>query len=525
MKNIEVLLKKKTGEEATEPAVNLLDELFTGRSEEEKLALFAFARAELARTLDDAEGFGHFFWCVFGKELPDHAKKWVHDIYAARARGKGSVKEAFRGSAKTTIVTIGFTLFRIGHEPDKANLLIQVSDDIAQTNAGQIADIIENNPGWKACFPYIQPDKQLGWSGSGYQVVDTRYPYADWRAANAGRKDPSLMGIGYRSATIGKRPDGVLVVDDINDLNNTSSPKENEQVLKALTSTIFPFRTPSTWTIFIGTPWTNNDVLSYLKATGEFECTRTPVFDAEGKSVWPERFSEEMIESQKKLSGSIEFARMYLLDLTAAAGAHLKREWLHLYPSEKVYSSWPCYFGVDYASTADKGRRRDRDFFAVAVGRLLPGGGIVLVDGFRDRVSQGEAEQKLKALAEIYSPALIGVESVGKGEEFYGLMLRTSNLPLMPCHTGRRSKGERLEKQMAPLFEYSRAWVSDAETPFIKAFKDEWLLWPNGDHDDTLDAVYWMCSIAQGHLMPRNDTEDFEVKKKSSQSMFMFGRL
>ena len=503
-----------------------IDELLAGRSDEEREALLRFARAELARVLDDEEGFGHFFWCVFGKELPAHAKEWVQDIYAAKAAGKGKVTEAFRGSAKTTIVTIGFTLFRIGHNPERANLLVQVGDDIAEINTGQMADIVEHNPGWRLCFPHIVPDKALGWSSTGYEVMDTRMPYPEWRKLNAGRKDPTLIGLGYRSASlIGKRPDGVLVVDDINDINNTESPKESAGTLRVLTSTIFPARTPGTWTIFIGTPWTNNDVLAYVKATGEFVCSKTPILDASGRSVWPDRFTEESIESQRRVSGSVEFARMYLLDLTAAAGAHLKREWLHRYPAEKIDAGWPCYFGVDYASSADKLKPGDRDYFAIAIGRALPGGGIVVVDGYRDRVSQGEAEQKLKALAEVYRPLLIGVENVGKGEEFYGLMLRTSNLPLMPCHTGRRSKGERLEKQMAPLFEYSRAWVTDAETPFVKAFVDEWVEWPNGDHDDTLDAVYWMCNIAQGHLMPAAEAGGFEHRKRMSQEAFMFGRL
>ncbi len=504
---------------------NGVDSLLEGKSEEQKLTILRLLRAELARTLDDAEGYGHFFWSVFGKELPVHAQEWVRDIYDAHKAGKGKLTEAFRGSAKTTIVTIGFTLFRIGHNPERANLLVQVGDDIAEINTGQMADIIEHNPGWNLCFPDIVPDKQLGWSSSGYEVMDKRYDYSEWRRMNAGRKDPTLIGLGYRSASlIGKRPDGVLVIDDINDINNTESNKENEATLRVLTSTIFPAKTPKTWVTFIGTPWTERDVLAYVKATGEFICTKTPILDSEGNSVWPSRFSLADIESQKKLSGSIEFARMYLLDLTAAAGSHLKKEWLHRYPADKIFSSWPCYFGVDYASSADKKLKGDRDYFAVAIGRLLPGGGIVLIDGYREKVSQGEAEQKLKALAEIYSPALIGVENVGKGEEFYGLMLRTSNLPLMPCHTGRKSKGERLEKQMAPLFEYSRAWITDAETPFVQAFINEWLMWPNADHDDTLDAVYWMCSIAQGHLMPQN-VEEFQVKKKTSQSMLAFGRF
>ena len=501
---------------------NNLDSFLTGKTEDEKNEILRFARSELARTLDDEEGYSHFFWCVFGKELPQHAKEWVKSVYDAKNLRKGRVIEAFRGSAKTTIVTIGFTLFRIGHDPTKANLLIQVGDDTANTNTKAIADIIENNPGWKLVFTNIIPDKELGWSANGYQVKDTSLDYGEWRRKNADRKDPSLLGFGYRSGSlIGKRPTGVLIIDDINDINNTSSQKENEATISVLTSTIFPARTPTSWTIFIGTPWTPNDVLSYVKATGEFIASKTPILN-DGESVWPERFSLEDINSQKAVSGSIEFARMYMLDLSAAAGTHLKREWLHKYPNDKIDVHWPCYFGVDYASAT--AGQTDRDYFALAIGRLTPQGTIIVVDGFRDRVSQGEAEMKLKALADMYRPALIGIENIGKGEEFYGLMLRTSSLPLMPCHTGRRSKADRFEKQMAPLFEYSRAWVSDAQTPFLQAFENEWLLFPNAEHDDTLDSVYWMLTIAQNNIMPV-DTHDFERRKHSSQSIYRFGRF
>lgn len=414
-------------------------------------------------------------------------------------------------------------MFRIGHDPTKSNILIQVGDDTANTNTKAIADIIENNPGWKAVFPHIVPDKDLGWSANGYQVKDSSIEYGEWRKRNADRKDPSLLGFGYRSGSlIGKRPTGVLIIDDINDINNTSSQKENEATISVLTSTIFPARTPTSWTIFIGTPWTPNDVLSYVKATGEFVASKTPILDDNGQSVWGERFTLEDIESQRRVSGSVEFARMYMLDLTAAAGTHLKKEWLHKYPYDKIQSSWPCYMGVDYASAT--AGQTNRDYFTIAIGRLLPGGGMVLVDGFRDRVSQGEAEQKLKALASVYNPVLVGVENIGKGEEFYGLMLRTSSLPLIPCHTGKRSKADRFEKQMAPLFEFSRAWVSDATTPFLQSFENEWLLFPNAEHDDTLDAVYWMLSVAQHNIMPV-DSEGFSVRKHTSQSMFNFGRF
>jgi phage terminase large subunit-like protein len=219
--------------------------------------------------------------------------------------------------------------------------------------------------------------------------------------------------------------------------------------------------------------------------------------------TWPEVFPIAEIEKQRQLVGEAEFARMFLLDLRAAEGVNLKADWLHEYPQEKVSPSWPVVMGVDYASTADAQQNTKRDYFAVAIGRALPGGaGVVLVDGYRGRVSQGEAEQHLKALAAHYpTTQLIGVEAVGKGEEFYHLLLRSSLLPVMPMQPGNKGKGLRFEKGMAPLFQFGRAWLADVETPFLRAFREEWLRWPKGEHDDTLDAVYWMLYAARHHVM------------------------
>jgi hypothetical protein len=346
--------------------------------------------------------------------------------------------------------------------------------------------------------------------------------YEAWRGlcARTKGKDPTLVGLGYRSRTIiGKHPTGVLLVDDIHDEQNTRSSRELALVRKIVSGTILPTATPETWQVFIGTPWVENDILGVLKSSGRFLWVKTPIY-REGKQelgtrtkgknqgripAWPERYPEEEIEKLRQNSGEVEFGRMFLLDLKAASGVNLRREWLGEYPAEKIDPSWPVVMGVDYASTADQLVGGRRDYFAVATGRVLPGGaGVVLVDGYRGQVSQGEAERRLKQMGLMYPTLqLIGVESVGKGEEFFHLMLRTSRLPIRSVRPGRASKGVRFEKGMAPLFEFGRAWVADLETPFIRAFKEEWVHWPQGEHDDTLDAVYWMLYVGAPHLFER----------------------
>jgi hypothetical protein len=486
--------------------------------EQQIAAVKARAQAVVARSFDDPRGFSCFYEVVFGRPLPRHAlEEWIKPAYKAYkpykislgerspGAGRGLLVEAFRGSTKTTTITIAFVAFRIGREPHASNLIVQVSDGLAADTAAQIADLIAHNPGWKLVFPHVVPDYRAGWGAGGYDVRNLKMDYAEWRrlCLQEKGKDPTFIGLGYKSrAIIGRHPTGMLVLDDIHDENNTRSARELAVVKKIVTGTVLPTAVPQTWKIAIGTPWARDDVLAYLKSTGSFEFVRTPII-RDGQLAWPEKFPREEIELQRRLAGEIEFARMFLLDLDAASGVHLKREWLHPYPHEKISPQWPVVMGVDYASAADAVHGSRRDYFAAAIGRVIPGGGgVVLADGFRGHVSQGEAEQRLKALASLYPTLqLIGVEAVGKGEEFYHLLLRTSLLPLMPLTTGGRTKGARFERGMAPLFQFSRAWISDVETPFLRAFRDEWARWPHGEHDDTLDAVYWMLYVARSHLL------------------------
>jgi hypothetical protein len=37
--------------------------------------------------------------------------------------------------------------------------------------------------------------------------------------------------------------------------------------------------------------------------------------------------------------------------------------------------------------------------------------------------------------------------------------------------------------------------------PFINEFKKEWVQYPFGEHDDCLDAVYWMLFVGLPHMM------------------------
>jgi len=211
---------------------------------------------------DTPEGFFTFFTLIHNKRPLPHACEWIEKLYEARKLGKDLVVEAFRGSTKTTTM-MTFVAYRIGLEPHKANLVIQVSEDMAADNTSNIADMIEYNDNWKIIFPNIVPDKEKGWSARGYEVKNTEVPYERWVRMNSERKNPTLVGLGRTSKKItGKHPDGVCLIDDLDEELNTSSAREQAKTRKLLTGTIFTILRPETWGIVKGTPWNLNDTIA-----------------------------------------------------------------------------------------------------------------------------------------------------------------------------------------------------------------------------------------------------------------------
>ncbi len=197
---------------------------------------------------DTPDGFERFYEYLFQRSLPKHARvDWLEPLYAAREQGKGLVVEAFRGSSKTTTLSIAFTAFRLGQEPQKSVLLVQAGDQMAASTSQQIADLIERNPGWQQVFPDVAPDRKIGWGSKGYELRRVAGDYDEWRAlcARAKGKDPSLVGLGYRSrAIIGKHPTGLLLVDDLHDENNTRSRRELDLAIRILKGTILAHGNP-----------------------------------------------------------------------------------------------------------------------------------------------------------------------------------------------------------------------------------------------------------------------------------------
>jgi phage terminase large subunit-like protein len=310
------------------------------------------------------------------------------------------------------------------------------------------------------------------------------------------------------------------------------------------------------------TLWNEKDAYHSLLNTGLFKRVQTPIYvDADNPEIrvgeekvrpeWTGKYPVEELEGKKiisiwwpafnsdtirvvKRSSPVYFPAMYLCDLSAMKGKVLRREWLHEFPNEKINQTWPIYFGIDFASTEDKLKNRNRDYFALSVWAAIPGGGAILLDGIHEHLGSQEAVDRTRGLATLYpSLQIVGVEKWGKGEVFKDQLLFSTNLPIVPypqAGTPVRSKGQRFQEGLAPLFTTGRAWISDVHSPFIEDFIQEWVSWDGSKtstgYEDCLDAVYWGAMAAQGHLMAHTDQEDLKQEPQDDgMAMYKFGEM
>jgi hypothetical protein len=503
-----------------------------------------------------ADGYKMHYYGIFTHQLPAFAWDWIQEFFEHWNKGiRRFGFKAHRGATKSTIWTIGFSSYILTQFPQDGILIVQKNDTAGGKTSAAIADIIENNAGWKTMYPHLIPDRSKRWAFEGYEIMDTRKTYAAWRQKVQDKrpKDNSFVGYGWANGSIVGMHPNWLFIDDILDEENTGSARELNGVLKTLKGNILQtLNRPPDWDnekawdepvcIVSYTPWYENDCYAYLESTGLYHVMETPLIsEAEpterGAFEWRQKYwtcawevknPVKLVEAKVAEYGEMDFARMQMLDLKKAQGINLKREWLHEFPSERISPAWPVYIGVDYASTADQVKLKGRDYFSISIGRVIPSGGVVLIDGYREKITSGDAEKMVKSFALTYQPVEIGFDKSGKGEDAFN-RLRASGLPMIECPPkgmGKRSKGERFEGQggLGSAFQFSQAWISDLSTPFLKAFRDEWAAWPSGTNDDTLDSTYWMLYVAKAFLLVDTSSEQ-ELGQKREKKISPFAQI
>lgn len=472
-------------------------------------------RAERARSNFTVRGFKDFYWCIWRRECAPYADKWIKSFMGQ----KWPILECFRGSTKSTTLTITFSAFVLGHHPYTSELIVQANDTAANRSTASIANIVKAFSGWKACFPNVVPDEQRGWGANGYFIQDMDVVKEDGYDAWVEKtmrdhiKDPSFVGAGITSADIVGMHPRWLFFDDIHDRNNSTYPKDRENIIQTVRENVVPVITkPGADKPFFGvacTFWDKADAYHVLLATGLFEHIKTPIFyyeatwmevssepfvpdaDFNGKPVkltWPDGYSIESVMLYYTSNDLATFKREYLCDENSDLDRAYKYQ---AYRSEEVDPTWVYIAGVDPVGVLNQGEGISH--FAMLEGCLTPYNSVVVTGGVLEKCGSLQGEEYVVQSQSDHPNFLRAVvEGNGIGAIFSGNLTRHPGLVVQTVKVSEIGQGSKLQRQykfLEPLARIGALRVSDASTPILNAVRDYFERFPNFSPSDPLADI------------------------------------
>lgn len=496
-------------EKGVDLPVSFFDELDKKREEllqrmtpEDKELNDLLWRSAKARESFSVEGFRHFFWCLWRREVVPYA---LRDWVPAFMSGEWTILECFRGSTKSTTLTITFSAFVLLHFPHSSILIVQANDTAANKSTAAISSIIESFSGWKVCAPNLVPDKERGWGANGYFIKDENFihekGYGAWveKTMQDHTKDPSFVGAGITSADVVGMHPRWLFFDDIHDRQNSTYPKDRENVVKSVRENVIPVITkPGGDKPFIGvacTFWDDSDAYHILLETGLFKHIKTPILrfveqgadaEFEGKPVklvWKSGFPIGSVKLYRDSNDSATFRREYLCDETNELDRAYKYQF---YKQEELDPRWITAVGVDPVSVPDASKGISH--FAMLVGCLTPYNSVVVFDGILERCGALQGEEYVVQAQTTYPNFLKSVvEGDGSGALFSANLTRHPGLvsqTVLTSEIGRGNKFDRQYRFLEPLWRSGAVKLSDAGTPILRAVRRYLDKFPNFSKTD-----------------------------------------
>ena len=432
-----------------------------------------------------------------------------------------------RDHGKSEIYCIAYPLRRICEDPNVRILIVQKTAGEAEKTLQVIRTELEKNRRLKAYYA-AHWEKAVGQrdisNATGFMDREGRKESA-WqnrriyvKRSRVG-KDPTVEAVGVGGAIAGGHFD-VIVLDDVEEDENTKTPERLQSLLQWFTGTILQLREPHTKVIVVGTLKTAMaDIYNFILGNPSWSCKVVsailshelsqidyqPVYGEQGRVVdvevrtsgvrtlWPARWPITALLMEMLASVRSIWIREKLNDLRAMAGSVFKREWFRYIARDKcpqafeiVIQSWDTAF--EESKSAD---------WSVCVTLGLSQGVIYVLDVYREKLEFPALIEQGKALFARVKPHEVLVEKRASGHSAIQVWRQQTQMPIIEVDPGGQDKTARA-RAITAYYEGKRI-VHVAETPWLATFEDELTMFPSAAHDDQVDAlVYGVLRLMTG---------------------------
>ena len=383
-----------------------------------------------------------------------------------------------------TVLLNNFIAWTLGHAPDSEFILTSYSAQLATNNSWQIREMVQQ-PEYQAIFG----DVQLRGDSSAKH---------DWRTTAGGIVYSAGAGGAITGMGAGKHrsgPSGFIAVDDPHKPDEARSDVMRQNVIDWFQNTLESRKnSPDTPIILIMQRLHESDLSGWLLDGGngeEWEHVCLPAIQADGTALWPEKHDIETLRRMEQAAPYV-FAGQYMQRPAPLDGGVFKPGMLQVIdalPAERI--TWVR--GWDFGAT-DGG-----DPTAGAKIGRLPDGRLIIADMVHGQWGPDERDAVLRNTASqdghgvrISIPQDPG--QAGKTQALY----MTRMLQGYRVHTSPES-GDKVTRAEPFAAQVNVGNVLMLRGSWNNGLIEEMRMFPNGNHDDRIDA----CSRAFAELIAR----------------------
>ena len=313
-----------------------------------------------------------------------------------------------RGFSKSMLVTVAYSAWRIGLDPNIRILIVSETEDQASSHLQGIETVLLEKSYIEA-FGRMVPENPRShtekWNNTEKTVLKRtrRSRSATLQAAGEGS-----------NITRGKRAD-LIIIDDIIGHDHATSPALRDAAWQYFDMILRKIIDPGKTIIIVNTRYHTDDLAGRLKKHTEenpapperfMQLDMPAIFKnekGEEESIWESRFTLEMLKYEEGQSYySFQANRMNNpLDMSSMRLG----DYLNIFPEDQFRKiSHECQYFIGIDPNTEK-QSMDKDYFAAVVGAVHPGTAkVYIVDLLYTKDDIGVVKRRLKALIERYGP-------------------------------------------------------------------------------------------------------------------------
>ena len=396
--------------------------------------------------------------------------------------------------SKTELAVVNFIAWAMGRTPDAEFIHASYSATLAANNSVQIRNLVQHEA-YRAIFPAVRLDEEAK---------------AHWKTTAGGVMYAAGAGGTITGFGAGKHRDefgGAIIIDDPHKADEARSETMRQNVIDWFQNTVESRKnSPNTPIIVIMQRLHESDLSGWLLDGGngeEWEHLCLSAIGEDGAALWPEKHDVATLLKMEEAAPYV-FAGQYRQRPAPPDGGIFKPNNLQFVQALPAgYIRWVR--GWDLASTADGG-----DYTAGVKLGAMSDGRFVIAHIERGRYGADERDRVLLATAtqdgrqtRVSIPQDPG--QAGKSQVLY-LTRQLAGFPVVSSP----ESGDKVTRAdpFAAQVNIGNVLVLDDGSWDVAALKKEMQMFPNGAHDDQIDA----CSRAFNELM---QTPDYVARFKA----------